>query len=229
MIKAIVFDLDNTLLDFSGFKRESALAAAKAIREAGVKEGERELYRKIFAIYETRGIEYQRTFEELLSSYVLGPHLHEHAKQAAIIAYEKKKYALLRPRPKVVGTLKKLKQSYKLGIVTDAPREKAWQRLILSGLDHLFDVVVTYEDTRELKPSKQPFLRVIHLLGVSPREALFVGDNPERDIIGAKKAGLLTCLAKYGCQNYSEEENVADFTIERFEEIEKVLKDVGLE
>ena len=36
MLKAILFDLDNTLLDFSGFKRETALAAAKAMKQAGV-------------------------------------------------------------------------------------------------------------------------------------------------------------------------------------------------
>ena len=227
MLKAILFDLDNTLLDFSGFKRESAKAAAKAIREAGVKATENELYDKIFAIYELRGIEYQKTFEELLSSYVLGPHLHEHAKQAAMIAYQKKKYALLKPRPKVIGILSSLRKKYKLGIVTDAPRKKAWQRLILAGLDHCFDSVVCYEDTQEFKPSRQPFLKSLHVLGVNPSEALFVGDNPERDIIGAKKTGIATCLAKYGCQNYSQEENVADYTIEKFEEILRIVKEIG--
>lgn len=226
MLKAILFDLDNTLLDFSSFKRESAKAAAKAIRAAGVKESENELYRKIFAIYELRGIEYQKTFEELLSNYVLGPHLHEHAKQAAIIAYQKKKYKLLRPRPKAISILSSLRKKYKLGIVTDAPREKAWQRLILSGLDHCFHSVITYDDTKEFKPSKQPFLKAIHLLGVTPSQALFVGDYPERDIIGAKRAGLLTCLAKYGCQDYSQEGNVADYTIMKFEDILKLTKKI---
>ncbi|MFH1447438.1 MAG: HAD family hydrolase [Candidatus Micrarchaeota archaeon] len=226
MLKAILFDLDNTLLDFSRFKRESALVAAKAIRKAGVGEMESKLHKQIFEIYEKNGIEYQNTFQDLLSRYELGPSLYEHAKQAAIIAYQKKKYTLLKPRQKVIRTLSSLRKKYKLGIVTDAPREKAWQRLILSGLDHMFDTVVTYHDTMEYKPSKQPFLKAMHMLGVTNSEVLFVGDNPERDIIGAKKAGLTTCLAKYGCQNYSQEEDVADYTIEKFEEILKVVKDV---
>lgn len=226
MLKAILFDLDNTLLDFSGFKRESAKAAAKAITEAGVKANEHVLYGKINAIYESKGIEYQKTFEELLSGYVLAPHLQEHAKQAAIIAYQKKKYSLIKPRPRVISVLSSLRKKFRLGIVTDAPREKAWQRLILAGLDHLFEFVTAYEDTQVFKPSRQPFLKAIHGLGVTPSQTLFVGDNPERDIIGAKKAGLMTCLAKYGCQNYSQEENVADHTIEKFEELLKVVKEI---
>jgi len=224
MLKAILFDLDNTLLDFSGFKRESALAVAKAIREAGVRESEKALYEKLFAIYEKKGIEYQNTFEDLLSDYNLGASLHEHAKQAAIIAYTKKKYLLLKPRPKVVTMLSALRKKYKLAVVTDAPREKAWQRLILAGLDHLFGVVVSYDDSGEKKPSKLPFMNALRVLNVLPQEALFVGDMPERDIVGAKRAGLATCFAKYGCIAYSPEENVADFTIEKFDEIKGIIE-----
>ena len=145
-------------------------------------------------------------------------------KQAAIIAYTKKKYGLLRPQPKVIQTLTSLKSSYKLGIVTDAPRDKAWQRLVLSGLDLFFYPVVTFNDTHEEKPSVNPFKRALSLLKVRPDEALFVGDNTRKDIIGAKKVGIMTCLAKYGCLNYVPEEDVADYTIGRFEEVKKMVK-----
>ena len=226
MLKAILFDLDNTLLDFMKFKKESARAAAKAIIHSGLRESESVLYSKIFAIYDSKGIEYQRTFHDLLSEYSLSPHQLEHMKQAAIIAYTKKKYSLLRPQPKVVRTLSSLKSSYKLGIVTDAPRDKAWQRLVLSGLDLFFYPVVTFNDTHEEKPSVNPFKRALSLLKVRPDEALFVGDNTRKDIIGAKKVGIMTCLAKYGCLNYVPEEDVADYKIERFEELKRVVKDV---
>lgn len=227
VLKAILFDLDNTLLDFITFKRETALAAAKAIRKAGVEEDEQVLYRSIFKIYNERGIEYQMTFHDLLSNYQISKHLFEHAKQAAIVAYTKKKYELLKPRPKVIQTLNTLKSKYKLAIVTDAPREKAWQRLILAGLDHYFYPVVTYSDTLEEKPSPKPFLRALGKLGISPKEALFVGDNQNKDILGAKKAGMTTCLAKYGCQDYCEEEDVSDYSIRNFEELLKVVKEAG--
>ena len=114
-------------------------------------------------------------------------HQLERARQVAIIAYTKKKYECLKPRAKAIQILSSLRKKYNLGIVTDAPRDKAWQRLILAGLDGFFYPVVTYNDTQEHKPSLKPFELALHLLKVKPDECLYVGDNPERDIIGAKK------------------------------------------
>lgn len=227
MLRAIFFDLDNTLLDFSGFKRESALAAAKAMRKTSIKLSEKELYDRIFDVYEKKGIEYQRTFGDVLYGLELKQHELERARQAAIIAYTKKKYECIRPRPKAIQLLSSLRKKYKLGIVTDAPREKAWQRLILAGLDSFFYPVVSYTDTLEHKPSLKPFEHALFLLKVKPSEVLYLGDNPERDIIGAKRAGFHTCLAKYGCINYSEEEDVADYGIAKFEELAKIVAKIG--
>jgi len=227
MLKAILFDLDNTLLDFSGFKRETALAAAKAMKRAGVPHDEKLIYNKIFEIYEKKGIEYQLTFNEVLHELGIGnPAQFERAKQAAIIAYTKKKFELIRPRASVIRVLTSLKGKYKLGIVTDAPKDKAWQRLILAGLDGYFFPVVTFSDTNVQKPSTTPFKRALALLKIQASETLYVGDNPERDIIGAKRVGMHTCLAKYGCLEYKEEMNVADYTIEKFEDIDEILHSI---
>lgn len=228
-LKAIIFDLDNTLLDFSGFKRESAHAAAKAIRQAGVDAPEKELYDEIYRIYGEKGIEYQGTFGDLMHELGLELHLAEHAKQAAIIAYQKKKYECLKPRSKAIKTLTLLKNKYKLAIVSDAPADKAWQRLILSGLDHFFFPVVTFSDTGEQKPSSKPFQRALFLLKIKASEALYVGDNPERDIIGAKKAGMHTCLAKYGCIGYQPELDVAEYAIDAIEDVIKVIEEIGVD
>jgi len=227
MLKAILFDLDNTLLDFSGFKRESALAAAKAMKQAGLWQDEKIIYNKINEVYEKKGIEYQLTFGEVLHELgIEDPNLFEHAKQAAIIAYNKKKYELLKPRQKVIRVLTSLKGKYKLGIVTDAPKDKAWQRLILAGLDGFFYPVVTFSDTNERKPSTTPFKKALVHLKLQPSEVLYVGDMPERDIIGAKRMGMHTCLAKYGCLEYKEEMNVADYTIEKFEDIDEIIHSI---
>ena len=228
MIKAILFDLDNTLLDFMQFKRETARAAAKAMVKSGVREDEDVLYDKIFKIYEEKGIEYQHTFSDILYESVVNPHMRERARQAAIIAYTKKKYALIKPRPKVIQTLSSLRSEYALGIVTDAPRQKAWQRLILAGLDGFFYPVVTYTDTHSEKPNKAPFERALRLLKLRPDEVLYVGDNPSKDIIGANKAGMFTCLARYHTKT-SDEEDVADYSIDDFAELSEVIDKIAEE
>ncbi len=228
MIKAILFDLDNTLMDFLMFKKETAMAAARAMRENGLPAEEKEIYEKIFAIYDRMGIECQKTFHEVVKPYGLDINKSELIQQAAITAYLKKKFETLRPYPEVKPVLAKLRgMGLKLGVVSDAPRNKAWQRLVITGLQDEFELVITHSDTLELKPHPSPFRLALERLGANADEVLFVGDNPARDIAGAKKIGMKTCLAKYGCQDYSEEMDVTDFRIGKFEELIEVMEKIG--
>jgi len=91
-----------------------------------------------------------------------------------------------------------IKRGITLAVVSDAPRREAWLRLCYLDFHHLFDVVVTFEDTGERKPSPAPFLRALTLLKVTPAEALMVGDWAERDMVGAAQVGITTVFARYG-------------------------------
>ena len=142
---------------------------------------------------------------------------------AGINAYLKSKYENIKPYPKVKSTLKKLKRRYKLAIVTDAPRLKAYVRLDEMGIADLFDIVVGREDTGREKPSKLPFKKALKVLKVKPSEAMHVGDWRERDILGAKKMGMKSCIAHYGDQHIGRKV-WADCYIDRFEDLIKVLK-----
>jgi putative hydrolase of the HAD superfamily len=197
-IKAVVFDLDNTLVDFMRMKRSAVRAAAEAMVGAGLKMTPDEVYNEIFKIYEKEGIEDQFVFNKLLEK-VLG-RVDWHILAAGIVAYRKAKEANLTPYPLVKQTLVELlRRGYKLAVVSDAPRLQAWTRLVESSLDQFFDVVVTYEDTFERKPAAAPFKKALELLGISdPREAVMVGDWAERDVLGAKAIGMITVFARYG-------------------------------
>lgn len=220
MIKAVAFDLDNTLIDFSTFKEKTSRAAADAMLEHGLRAKPDELYRKIWAVYEAKGIEYQKTFSDVLSEYELEPNDFERIQQAAISAYLKTKFDVLRPYPQVRKTLETLKRrGMILGIITDAPRNKAWQRLVITGLWDLFDVVVTHDDTKEFKPSASPFKLFLKKTRLKPEEVLFVGDNPERDVKGAKAAGMKTALAGYGWHLNKDSREKADFHLKSFREL----------
>ena len=83
-------------------------------------------------------------------------------------------------------------------MVSDAPGREAWLRLCYLDFHHLFDCVVTFEDTGERKPSAAPFLRALTLLNVKPEETLMVGDWAERDMVGAAQVGITTVFARYG-------------------------------
>ena len=224
VISAVLFDLDNTLIDFLTFKKETTKAAATAMVKQGLPATEIETYGKIFSVYDEKGIEYQKTFHDVIKSLKLEVNLAEKIQQAAITAYLQKKFEVLRPYPMVKPTLKKLREKkLKLGIVTDAPRNKAWQRLVITGLENEFDVVVTHDDTLLKKPHPSPFYVALQKLNLLAPACLFVGDNPERDIKGAKELGMQTCLAKYGLWN-RDDSIKADYEIEKFEDLLKVLE-----
>ncbi|MGH2576090.1 MAG: HAD hydrolase-like protein, partial [Ignavibacteria bacterium] len=156
MIKAIVFDLDNTLVDFMRMKRTAIEAAIKSMIDAGLDFPYDAIKQKIDEIYSERGIEYQQVFDNLLHHFL--QKIDYKILSAGIVAYRTAREAELNTYPKVVPTLIKLiKMGIKLGVVSDAPSREAWLRLSYIGLHHLFDAAVTLDDTNELKPSPVPF------------------------------------------------------------------------
>ena len=197
MIKAIIFDLDNTLVDFMRMKRLAISAAIDSMIDAGLNLSREEAQERIDAIYQERGIEFQSVFDQLL--YDVFQKVDYKILSAGIIAYRRAREAALVPYPHVYMTLVALlKRGLKLAVVSDAPGREAWLRLCYLNFHHLFHSVVTFEDTHERKPSPAPFKRALELLNVGPQEALMVGDWPERDMVGAAKVGITTVFARYG-------------------------------
>lgn len=222
-IRAIIFDLDNTLIDFLTFKKETAKAAAAAMVKRGLPIDEIQAYGRIFSVYDGKGIEYQKTFHDVIEPFCLEVNQAERIQQAAILAYLKKKFDVLRPYPMVKPTLAKLRKDYRLGIVTDAPRNKSWQRLVLTGLEEEFEFVISFDDSNEKKPGRRPYELALERLGLLAPACLFVGDNPERDLKGAKELGMRTCWARYGSLRKSTEAK-PDLEIGRFEDLLTAIK-----
>lgn len=197
MIRGVVFDLDNTLTDFMKMKDLAIQGAADAMIDSGLKKTLEEARSEINAVYREMGIEYQKVFDVYLQR-TLG-HIDYKMLAAAIVGYRRARDSALVLYPHVNLTLHELiKRGLKLAVVSDAPREGAWLRLCYLKLQHIFDVVVTYEDTLQRKPHPEPFRRVLDRLQLEPAEALMVGDWPERDVIGAKALGMKTVFARYG-------------------------------
>jgi len=217
-MKAILFDLDNTLIDFIRMKRQSCDAAVSAMISSGLKTGKAEAERLLFELYDRYGIEYNLIFQELLKR--IGRKVDYRILANGIVAYRKAQAGLVTPYPNVVKTLLRLKErGLKLAIVTDAPRLKAWLRLVEMRLDDFFDEVICFEDTGEHKPSAKPFMLALKRLHIKPHDAMFVGDWPERDVKGARALGIRTIFAEYGYTKKTKPRIKADHTIKSFEEI----------
>jgi len=221
MIEAILFDLDNTLMDFMLMKRKSCEAAIDAMINAGLKIGREKAMRTLFDLYGEKGIEYNRIFQEFLRKTIRRIDYNILAK--GIVAYRKAQMVYVKPYPGTVKTLIKLREKgLKLGIVSDAPSVNAWIRLVEMNIGDFFDVVVTLHDTGKKKPSKIPFLKAIEKMKVKPENVLFVGDWPERDIQGAKSLGMKTVFAKYGSEEKIKKSG-ADYEIGKVSDLLKIV------
>jgi putative hydrolase of the HAD superfamily len=223
-IRAILFDLDNTLVDFLRMKRQASDAAARAMVAAGADFpfSPDEAGDILFGEY-MEDIEGDRVFEAFLrrrhqQRLALSAHQVDRITAAAVNAYLRTKMLHTEPYPGVRRTLLELaRRGYRMGVLTDAPRFKAYQRLELAGLVDHFDFVVTFTDHEHRKPHERPFRTALELFGLAPHEVLMVGDWPERDMMGAKAVGMPTAWAKYGRAGGAETE--ADIVLERVEDL----------
>jgi phosphoglycolate phosphatase-like HAD superfamily hydrolase len=223
-IRAILFDVDNTLIDFMGMKQEGCRAAARAMVLAGLPMTEVEAYDRLMETYFSVGIESNEAFSKFLKS--TGNFDHK-ILAAAINAYIKAKNKRLKPYPTVKPTLKKLREKgVFLAVVTDAPKTKAYQRLLGMGIEQYFRFVVGYEDTNAMKKTGLPLKLALETLkrqvpSLTNGETLVVGDSIERDVVPAANLGLQTAVCTYGqaCVEVGD----ADFRLNSFRDLLRVV------
>jgi phosphoglycolate phosphatase len=112
---------------------------------------------------------------------------------------------LSRPFPGVVEGLHRLRAaSLKLACVTNKAGAFTLPLLEASGLAPLLDATVSSDDVENRKPHPEPFLYACRLLGVSPGEAVVIGDSAN-DAEAGRAAGCRVLLVAYG---YSEGRDV---------------------
>jgi putative hydrolase of the HAD superfamily len=225
MIKGIIFDLDNTLLDFVKMKEVAVDSAVTAMIDAGLAMSKDEAKEKIYWIYDEQGIEFQEVFDQfLMETYGA---INYRILSAGVVAYRRAREAALVLYPHVTYTLTQLiKGGYKLAVLSDAPGKQAWLRLSYLNLHHFFDTVITFEDTGERKPSTLPFQKALDVMELGPEQVLMVGDWPERDMVGAKKLGIRTVFARYG-DTFETKNSGANYDIDDISELLTIVKELG--
>ena len=97
--------------------------------------------------------------------------------------------------PDVIAAL--AERGHQLAVVTSKASPIAHQSLEFVGLEDFFPVVVGYDETTRHKPDPEPVRVALSRLGVSPDNAVFVGDSPH-DILAGNAADVMTIAALWG-------------------------------
>ncbi len=222
MLKAVLFDLDDTLLDWSGFHGDWARMETFHLRRVYdfVRANTHPLgeFDAFVTEFRTRTMDAWAAARTSLRAPNLGSVLVESAVALGAPAGQMDMRRLLevyawdavdgtRMFPDVPDALKLLHQhGIKVAIVTNA-YQPMWIRDIeieTHGILPFFpDCRISAADIGYLKPHPAIFQAALNCLNVQPQEAVFVGDDPEADIVGAKAAGLYAVLRQSARQQFS--------------------------
>ena len=187
MIKAVIFDLDGTLLD-----RDSSL---KLFVQDQYKRYSKELAHIPKQEYISRFIELDhkgyvwkdKVYQQLLNEYDLS-NLTWEGMLADYLHYFP---AHCVPFLHMEDVLKELKKKgLLLGMITNGFTDFQWMNIKALGIDHYFDTILVSEQEGIKKPHKDIFLRALKALNVSAEESVYIGDHPENDVLGARGAGM---------------------------------------
>lgn len=176
MIKAIFFDLDDTLYDSTRLARMARLAALEGMINEGLPVSRHDGWKLLNRIVREKGSNYPNHLG-LLSETILG-NVDYKILTAGIVAYHNTKFANIKPFADTVPTLLTLRQmKKKLGIITNGLSTKQWEKILRLSLEHFFDGVFISETERFEKPSFEIFMHALAAFTTEPYESIMVDDK----------------------------------------------------
>lgn len=223
-LQALIFDLDDTLYPerayvLSGFRAVASWASATLgiPQEQGYAD---------LATYFNQGVRGD-TFNRWLKCY----NAYSPETVTALVKVYRSHQPAISPFPAIVPLLDSLSGHFQLGLVSDGYLEVQQEKLNALGLAPYFDAIVFSDEFgREYwKPNTRPFQVISERLNVSPTRAAYIGDNPTKDFLGARNAGLGTIWARYSHGDYSRltptgPDYTADYTVDTIEALAQLLK-----
>lgn len=204
MIKAVFFDIDDTLYDTSGFAKLARKAALNAMIDAGLPLSHDDAYTLLREIIKEKGSNYDKHLN-VLTKRVFGE---EKPLLIAIgmITYHNVKFALLRLFPETMSTLIHLKaQGYHLGVISNGLTIKQYEKLVRLGLHHFFDSVITSQEAGVEKPDAAIFEMAMSKMGCKAENSVMVGNSFKDDIMGSVDAGMSAVYLTQGLKDSEKE------------------------
>jgi putative hydrolase of the HAD superfamily len=240
-IKAVLFDLDDTLIDWSGLQGDIStieLRHWQNVYQYLTDQGHPlrpfdDFWQQLYEVISNAWVEAKKSwsgvsFVQLTHDFLLncGLDMTQIDIDDVLRAYNWGPLPGVAPFDDALPVLDQLKNDgYKIGLITNA-MQPMWMRdveLQAFGILDYLDVRLTSGDVGFMKPHPFIFWQALELLEVQPEESVFVGDRPANDIVGANEAGLTSILM--APPHLKRELNGVrpNFTISRLEELLPIL------
>ncbi len=226
MIKYILFDVDDTLLDFHA---SEAVCLPRALEAVGVKvtpaltKRYKEINRSLWDMFERREIVKEDILPLRFNMLFKELGIEANGERAQEI-YEKELGGSCIYIDGCIDLLESLYGKYKLYLVTNGTNAVQEPRLKKSGINKYFDGIFVSELFGCEKPSKEFFDKVFENIGkIDKKETIIVGDSLSSDILGGVNYGLLTC--HFNPKNISGSIK-ADYEIKHLSELPELLKTI---
>ncbi|KAG9484199.1 hypothetical protein GDO78_009879 [Eleutherodactylus coqui] len=198
-IKAVIFDLDNTLIDTSGASKRAMAEVAKLLTEKS-QFSEEEVH-SICHSFQTKLIHEvlhspKMTIDDLRVSHFetsmqdVRPGDHKDLAEECYNLWKTYRLQLMTLPDSTKSMLSELRKSANLVLLTNGNRQVQREKIEACGVSPYFDAVVVGGEHAEEKPAPSIFFHCCDLVQVKPEDCVMVGDNLETDILGGLNAGL---------------------------------------
>jgi putative hydrolase of the HAD superfamily len=197
MIKAIIFDIDNTMYSFDRAHKAAMTALGAYVKENfGMKPAEMaDLMKKCADIVTERtGDNCAALHNRLLRFQCFLEQIDSTEYQKAMEMYHVYWDTILEvmePEPGLVPLLSRLKaRGIRLGVGSDMTAYIQYKKLEKLGVLKYLDFIVTSEEAGEEKPTPRFFELCVKKAGCKPEECVFIGDSLKKDVIGSTEFGM---------------------------------------
>jgi putative hydrolase of the HAD superfamily len=202
-LRAILFDLDDTLFSTSDFAERARRNAIRTMIAHGLRMDEDEAFRELNEVIAEFSSNYPNHFDKFLNRLPrercwpgINPAL---LIAAGVIGYHETKSLELRPFDDVPRLLRRLiRTPLILGVVTAGLQIKQCEKLIRLGLWRYFrsDAIFVSEQIGIGKPNPKLWTTACAALELDPREVMYIGDNPTQDIDPCNGLGMVTVRSR---------------------------------
>jgi putative hydrolase of the HAD superfamily len=231
-LKAVLFDVDDTLFSTTAFSRHARGNAVRAMIAAGLDLPEEVVLRELDEVIAEFSSNYDHHFDKLIQR-LRPPGLAKQSRAlivaAGIVAYHDTKFRDLAPFPDVVPLFTFLRDAGVIaGVVTHGWSIKQAEKIVRLGLRELLAPTAIFisDDIGISKPNPKLYQAALTDLGLQPGEVMYVGDNPAHDVAPPQSLGMIAVWARRAAKHGLEGTGIEpDHVVDDFVELERILRE----